>query len=148
MFRWFAVCLLLAAGAVILVAALAGKLPVHAAPTPKGEPGAKGAETPQKPEPKAFKPAVDSEPERRPLNEIVYVTWAPKLVVAAKERGQFLIVHNAHILSDVKQEVPAEQDGKLIFLGTELSPEEAMLIAKLRSESKPMPPWYIEAEFG
>jgi RNA polymerase sigma factor (sigma-70 family) len=44
--------------------------------------------------------------------------------------------------------VPSETEGKLLFVATDLKPEEARLIAELKREGKPLPDSYLTAEMA
>jgi WD40 repeat protein len=123
MFRWFAVCLLLAASTVALMIFITQFTGLQARDNP-------GPAAPR--ERKPNEPGVNPEPERqrepRPA-EARMVAERPTLVAVNEKppeavAGNALVIPMASVVAMDKQDVPAEKDGKLIFLATEIDPAE------------------------
>jgi WD40 repeat protein len=110
MFRWFAVCLLLAAGTVALMVLITPHTGLQARdnPGPEKKPGPRRAET------------------RAVAERSTLVTVNEKPPEAAA--GNALVVPLASVVVTDKQDVPAEKEGKLIFLATEFDPAERATI--------------------
>jgi WD40 repeat protein len=126
MFRWLAVCLLLAASTFALVSIAVGKIP-FVFPSPPG------VRDPQDGDGKVV-PVGDGAdqtpaPSAAPFPRIDVVPL-PTSVGADK----FFLVQDARVQAIQRQDVPSERDGKLIFLATELTPEEQQQIDKLKEE--------------
>jgi WD40 repeat protein len=129
MFRWFAICLLLAATTVALMVFITQFTGIQAKdpnPTP-------AASRPVR----AAGPAADVEQEKpaevrraEPRTAPTHVTVIPKPPEAFG--GGFLVIPTASVVSMDKQDVPAEKDGKLIFLATEIGPGERDTIPKTK----------------
>src|SRR5690349_3496405 len=131
MFRWFAICLLLAASTVALmvfITQFTGLQAKDQGPTP--------AES--RPARAAAGPAADVEPERPAEARRAEPRTAPDrptqvTVIETPPQafgGGDLVVQGASMTSTDKQDVPAEKDGKLIFLATEIDPAERASIPK------------------
>jgi WD40 repeat protein len=119
MLRWFAVCLLLAASTVALMVFIAPYTGLMAGTTPPPAPadnrGARNNEDHDaRPAPRRAAPRTVQE---RPTQ--VTVTKVPEPL-----GGGYLVVPLASVVAMDKQEVPAEKDGKLRFLATEIDPAE------------------------
>src|SRR5579884_2976897 len=103
MFRWLAICLLLCAGAVVLIPLSVGKNPKDVL---LGYVQAGG-------QPPAPPPLTDKIPD------------APVTITVESHLGaQAIVVPDGRIAPLEKQDVPAQRDGKLLFIGTEVPPEK------------------------
>jgi WD40 repeat protein len=150
MFRWIAVCTLLAVGTFGLfyyVAQYTGlEVPPNAPSLPPSVTGfvatfqASAPESKPDPEPREEPRASAAQPEVRPV-EIHQAR-------AGSDAVQDLVIQAARVLPARRQEVPTELDGKLLFIATDLKPEEAKLIADLKRQGQPLPDWYTTAEMG
>jgi len=137
MFRWLAVCLVLAAGVFGLCAVAAknlgydisGQMMAMVGPGDGDEEGGavvtkppvadNGKEAPQVEVARAPAPQADPVVDRgSDVREFAIPAGN------ALDRRQFLIVQDARVISTEKQEVPSEREGKLIFLGTEVDPQQ------------------------
>jgi WD40 repeat protein len=136
MLRWLGICLLLAVGTVALmvfftqyVPELFGKQdqPKPVAPQDH-QPGRDVAANPPEPAPRpAAAPAGEYKPAQERPTQVVLLqkpTQAPG--------GAFLVVNSCSILTTDKQEVPADRDGRLIFLATEVAPGELDQVPPLK----------------
>ncbi len=130
MLRWLLATVLLAGGCIALVVFLAPQLPGG---------GLGRSESPEKAPRAGGGRAKDDESDDR-ASATVVVTSANdgtiRIVEIKGARGagpaQPLIVQDARILAVERQEVPAERDGKLICLATEITPEEESTVPKER----------------
>jgi WD40 repeat protein len=131
MFRWFAICLLLAATTVALVAFITQVTGVRA-DDPKTPPPSRRE--------KVDGPAADVEPEKPAEVRRAELRTAPdrptQVTVNPEPPEAFgagdLVVQGVSVVPMDKQDVPAEKDGKLIFLATEIDPAERDTIPKTK----------------
>jgi len=158
MLRWLAVCVLLAGGTFALVAFAAQKIPglglyaggIHFPGGPdvraeareeeKGEDEAPRAEGATKVTPPVREERRNEEPSVQDVDV--------RFLQPAGGQAAALVIPEARVLPTDRQEVPSEHDGKLIFLGTELKPEESATVAELKKQGKALPAWYINADLG
>jgi WD40 repeat protein len=129
MFRWLVLSLLLCAGTVVGVTLISGDRfgMIHA-----GAPDSAGGSTEDEP----IKPGGLAD--------------QPQVMVKANGYGRIppVVIQDARLLTKYRQEVPSKRDGELIFVGTELTPEEQREVTELEQQKKPLPLKYVKATRG
>jgi WD40 repeat protein len=127
MARWILFCVLLSAGAVAAVWAVAPRTPNEpsrpAAPAANNKPEPEAVEAP--PAPPAAAPArataAQLMPSQRPLPHVLEYAKVPQQTFAVP-----IVVPGGSLVIVEQQEVAAEKDGKIIFIGTDVQPGEVV----------------------
>src|SRR5262249_57363251 len=79
-------------------------------------------------------PGPETSPKAKPPDEGGLRPCDVKIVQSPTGTGRALVINEARLVPADRNEVPAEHDGKLVMLGTELKPDELKLITDLKRE--------------
>jgi WD40 repeat protein len=129
MARFFAVCLLGAGACVASVLLLSKAISDDTPPPPKPRETPKPRRVPQDPkQPAGSSDGKEAPPAPSADDELPVVV---RTVVATGGGPRALVVQDGRVLPSERQDVPSEREGKLLFLATEVGPEEKVPQDKL-----------------